>query len=143
MIELVVRRSVDLPAPVEDIWSMLTDPARLAEWLGAEVDLASAEPGADGRVVDAGGLVRRLVVDTVEPGRRFAFTWWPAERPEDATTVAFTLAADGQGTRLDVEEAPVARAGGRACTLALAGDPWGERLLGLELAVLSPLAVLA
>ncbi len=140
VVEQVVRRTVELEASVEDVWALLTEPEGLAGWLGEEVELVP-EPGTPGRVRPTGGARHRLVVDEVEPGRRFGFTWWPVERPTDASrvtfTLDFTLDADGPRTRLTVVEVPVVRAGGRPCALGLDGDVWADRLLGLELTVLA------
>ena len=35
----VVRRNVELDVSVEQLWDLVSDPARLAEWLGDAVDI--------------------------------------------------------------------------------------------------------
>jgi len=70
-----IVREVELSAPVDQAWAVLTDPDQLAEWLGGEVDLV-LEPGAAGRVTDPDGTVRQVLVTDVVPGERVAWHWW-------------------------------------------------------------------
>jgi len=69
-----VTREVVLDAPVEEVWTALTDPAELAEWFANDVIL-ELEPGGDGVFRWDDGEERHAVVEDVEPFRRFAFTW--------------------------------------------------------------------
>ena len=69
-----VTREVVLEAPVEEVWSALTEPERLAEWFANDVEL-ELEPGGEGVFRWDDGEERHAVVEEVEPERRFAFTW--------------------------------------------------------------------
>ncbi|MGH8906005.1 MAG: SRPBCC domain-containing protein [Egibacteraceae bacterium] len=121
-----VTRTVRLPAAPAQVWEAVSSPDRLSRWLGWRVDL-DVRPGGQGTARERGGAVRRLVVEDVEPARRLAFHWWPAEAdgqpPESgASTVEIDLEPVEGGTLLRVTEtalpagAPVATA-----ALALAG----------------------
>ena len=73
-----VRRQVLLPAPVETVWSALTEAGQLSAWLGGDVDL---EPFPGGQiVVNEDGRLRRGVVVDLEPLRHLEIRWLPASR---------------------------------------------------------------
>lgn len=74
-----VTREVVLDAPVEEVWSALTEPERLEEWFSED------------------GEERELAIVEVEPGRRVAYTW-------DDGTVAIELEEVEAGTRVVVTE---------------------------------------
>jgi uncharacterized protein YndB with AHSA1/START domain len=106
-----VERSVVLPAPLEEVWAALTEPARISEWLGAEIEI-DLRVGGRGVARDADGRVRRILVETLDPPRRLRFRWWPYQEddagyPGPSTQVEFTLREEPPGTRLGiVERAP-------------------------------------
>jgi uncharacterized protein YndB with AHSA1/START domain len=126
-----VTRSVDLDAPVDDVWQAVADPAERVQWLDDE----------DARS-------RHVRVDETAPGERLVWTWWRPGDEGDASTVSVVLAPlDGGRTRLVVterlapltasasvrvgsrhERTPVALSAARARTRAL----WAARLVGLE-----------
>jgi len=97
-----VVRQVELSAPVDVVWAVLTDPDELAEWMGGEVDLALA-PGAVGRVTDPDGTVRQVLITDVEPGERLAWYWWSDD--DELSSVELVLEPlDGERTRIRVTE---------------------------------------
>jgi uncharacterized protein YndB with AHSA1/START domain len=126
-----VTRSVDLDAPVEDVWQAVADPAERAQWLDDE----------DARS-------RNVRVDEAAPGERLVWTWWRPGDEGDASTVSVVLAPlDGGRTRLVVTErlAPLSalasvRAGSRhertpvglSAARARIRSLWAARLVGLE-----------
>ena len=123
MIDRLVRRSVTLDTSIEEAWRLLTDADELAGWLGT----------VDGDVLrELDGTVRHVTVDDVVEGERLAFTW--AQEDGELSEVVFTLDETDEGTRVTVEERAVL-AGGRACQMTEC--QWDDRLLGLELTVLS------
>jgi uncharacterized protein YndB with AHSA1/START domain len=85
-------REITLPAPAEDVWRSLAEPA----WLGddAEIEL---RPDGEVRAGDRSGFVE----EADEP-RRLVF-WWSAPG-EDATRVELDLEEDGDETHLRVVE---------------------------------------
>jgi uncharacterized protein YndB with AHSA1/START domain len=74
-----VTREVVLEAPVEEVWSALTDPDQLEEWFTED------------------GEERELAIVEVEPGRRVAYTW-------DDGNVAIEVEEVEAGTRVVVTE---------------------------------------
>ena len=106
-----IERETVIAAPVERVWAVLTEGEHVGHWFsdaGAEIDL---RPGGEMVLRWAEyGVGRARVVD-VEPPRRFSYRWatlrehW-GEEPDDrnSTLVEFTLAPEGDGTRLRVVE---------------------------------------
>lgn len=106
-----IERETVIAAPVERVWALLTEAEHVGRWFcddGADIDL---RPGGTMvlRWADHGvGLAR--IVDVDRP-HRFAYRWaairehW-GEEPDDgnSTLVEFTLAQEGDGTRLKVVE---------------------------------------
>jgi uncharacterized protein YndB with AHSA1/START domain len=105
-----IERETLIAAPVERVWTVLTEAEHIGGWFadaGAEIDL---HPG--------GALVMhwkehgtaKARVEAVEPPRRFAYRWTAhhaaGEEPTEgnSTLVEFTLTPEGDGTRLRVIE---------------------------------------
>src|SRR5215467_4214172 len=101
----VVRMEDRFDTDIDDLWSALTDPRRLARWYGeVEGDL---RPGGEfhAHVTDAGERTGR--VDACEPPRRLLLTMRdPDPRPgqPEETIIEAGLTADGGQTILVVEE---------------------------------------
>jgi uncharacterized protein YndB with AHSA1/START domain len=106
-----IEREITIAAPVDRVWSVLTEAEHIGGWFadaGAEIDL---RPG--GALVmrwQEYGMTRARV-ETVEPPHRFAYRWTAhhAEQgaepePGNSTLVEFTLAPEGDETRLRVVE---------------------------------------
>jgi uncharacterized protein YndB with AHSA1/START domain len=102
-----IEREVVVAAPVEVVWSAITEPEHVGAWFGdsADVDL---RPGGQLLLTWKEYGTFHARVETVEPPHRFAFRWArPADvepRPGNSTLVEFTLAEEGEGTRLRVVE---------------------------------------
>jgi uncharacterized protein YndB with AHSA1/START domain len=87
-----LSREITLPAPAEEVWRSLAQPA----WLGED---ASIELRPDGEV-RAGE--RTGFVEEVDEPRRLVF-WW-SEPGEDSTRVELELEEEGEETHLRVVE---------------------------------------
>jgi uncharacterized protein YndB with AHSA1/START domain len=97
-----IAREVELSAPAQQTWAVLTDPDGLAEWLGGEVDLV-LEPGAVGRVTDPDGTVRQVLVTDLVPGERVGWHWWSDE--DELSTVELVVEPiDDDRSRIRVTE---------------------------------------
>ncbi len=99
----LVRRERFLPGSVEDAWALLCDADGLEQWLADSVDLI-VKPGEQGALRD-GDVVRDVLVDDVEEGRRLSLHWWTGD--EEPSVVDLTLDVVDGRTRLVVTELPL------------------------------------
>ena len=98
----IVRMEDRLDAPVEDVWSALTDPRRLAGWLG-DVD-GDLHLGGEFRArFFTSGWEGTGRVDVCEPPRRLLVVTKGYDEPYELVIEAM-LAADGDQTLLVLEE---------------------------------------
>jgi uncharacterized protein YndB with AHSA1/START domain len=97
----VVRMEDRYDTDIDDLWSALTDPGRLARWFGqVEGDL---RPGGEFRLsVDASGWDGTGRVEVCDAPRRLVVTTREATEPFDKTIEA-TLTADDEQTFLAIE----------------------------------------
>jgi uncharacterized protein YndB with AHSA1/START domain len=90
-----VTQTVEVDAPPERVWRLLTDPAELPRWWP---DAAQFEPRMGGRVVlQFGPGAVSGEVTTWEPPTALGFTWVQSNMPGVALHVAFTVADLGEG----------------------------------------------
>ena len=108
-----IERDVLIAAPLEHVWELVTSAEHLGRWFGdagAEIDLRPGGalslswreyPTAHGRI------------EAVEPPHRFSYRWLTTGDPQteptpaNSTLVEFTLAAEGDGTRVAVVESGI------------------------------------
>jgi uncharacterized protein YndB with AHSA1/START domain len=96
----VVRMEDVFDTGIDDLWSALTDPRRLARWIArVEGDLRL---GGEFRASFSSGWEGPGRVDVCDPPRRLLVTLSPDE--DDDTVIAADLVPDGDRTRLVVEE---------------------------------------
>ena len=97
----IVRLEDRFDTDVDDLWSALTDPRRLARWLGeVEGDL---RPGGEFRArYFASGWEGTGHVDVCEPPRRLLIRTTSPDEPDGV--VEATLTADGDATILVIED---------------------------------------
>ena len=98
----VVRMEASFDSNVDDVWSALTDPRRLATWLGdVEGDLRFG--GAFRAFFVASGWQGTGRVEACDPPRSFRVRTKDPDEPGEHVTEA-TLTADGDQTVLVLEE---------------------------------------
>jgi uncharacterized protein YndB with AHSA1/START domain len=102
----VVRMQDRFDTDIDDVWSALTDPRRLARWMGEVKGDLRLGGEFRARVLASGaeGIGR---VDACEPPRRLLLTMRDADPQPgqpDETVIDATLAADGDQTILVLEE---------------------------------------
>ena len=99
----VIRRNVDLDVSAEQLWQLVSDPERLAEWLGEAVDI-DLQPGGTGTITDD-GVLKFVHVDRVDVGTQLSFSWWEPDQPQHTAQVVFDIAPlAGGGSRLRITE---------------------------------------
>jgi uncharacterized protein YndB with AHSA1/START domain len=113
MTTVQIEREIVIDAPVDIVWRIVSEPTQISQWFADRVDL-DARPGGHGTLVFDGddgrpAVTAPLVVEAVEPPRRFAFRWSHPEGAEpeagNSILVEFILSAEGNArTRLRVSE---------------------------------------
>ena len=96
----VVRMDDSFDTDIDDLWSALTDPQRLARWIArVEGDLRL---GGEFRASFTSGWEGPGRVDVCDPPWRLMVTM--SQDQDDPTVIAAELTRDGDQTRLVVEE---------------------------------------
>lgn len=111
MVPESVEREVVIEAPVEFVWSLVTEPAHVAKWLSDAVEIDLRAGGDAAFTWERHGLTRARV-EKVEAPHLFAFRWvaMPGVDPGqpvadgNSTLVEFHLSPEGDGTRVRVVE---------------------------------------
>ena len=91
-----VERTIDLPAPPDEVWEILIDPDQAAEWLGDDADF-------------------ERVVEEVDAPHRLAYRW---DTGSGESTVEITLEELPDGTRVTVVERRCVASVARAASVA-------------------------
>ena len=102
-----IERELLIEAPIDVVWSVVTEPEQINRWFtdGAELEL---RPGGQGAFSWNGFGTVVLQVERVERPHRFSFRWSHPEGQRahagNSTLVEFTLIDEGDNTRLRVVE---------------------------------------
>ena len=120
-----IVKSVVLNAPRERVWRAISDSAQFGTWFGMSLDGPFvAGKSITGRIAPTqvdpevaklqephAGLAFDLLVDSIEPMKRFALRWHPGHidagvdcSREPMTLIEFVLEDAGAGTRLTITE---------------------------------------
>lgn len=123
--------TMDLNAPVQEVFRHLTDPAAMIRWMGQHATLEPVPGGAF--EIDINGVPVRGRYLEVDPPRRVVVSWGVAGStglPPGATRVEFTLTPTDVGTRLRLvhRDLPPDQA-------AMHGTGWGHFLTRLSQSV--------
>jgi uncharacterized protein YndB with AHSA1/START domain len=98
-----VRRTIEIRAPRERVWSALTEPNELIRWFPTEQADLDLRPGGEASFVWEESA-DEAVIDVVEPPARLVFRWRPARLDRPYTTVSFDLEETEDGTTLTLLE---------------------------------------
>ena len=108
MVPEQIEREIVIAAPIERVWAVITQAEHVGAWFGdagAEIDL---RPGGTIIIRWADWGTGYGVVERVEPPHVFSFRGALVNetevRADNSTVVEFTLAPEGDGTRLRVVE---------------------------------------
>jgi uncharacterized protein YndB with AHSA1/START domain len=102
-----ISREIDIDAPPEIVWRIVTDAQHLAGWLSDEIEI-DLRPGGAMLLTWHGHGTYQARVETVDPPRTFAFRWVLREGveplPGSSTQVVMTITPRTGGSRLRVVE---------------------------------------
>lgn len=110
-----IEREIEIDAPIDVVWSVITEPEHITGWFTDTAEL-EARPGGEGRFswerpAPKQRHVVNLRVERLEPPHFFSFRWdHPDGADPDATNaplVEFTLEPRGEGTRLRLVESGI------------------------------------
>ncbi len=108
MIPNAIEREILIDAPVDVVWSVVSEPEQIRKWFADEAEIDLRVGGAGRLKFQPSGDSYELQVEAVEPPRRFAFRWvQPAGTvvgQANSMLVEFTLHPEQSGTRLRVVE---------------------------------------
>jgi uncharacterized protein YndB with AHSA1/START domain len=114
-----VEREVMVPATPAEVWPVVTQSGEVSAWFGADAEI-DVRPGGRGVFRWPDGTERHVVVEAVEPGRRFCFRWLPFQRTRagvmvtlPSTRVEIILDEMPGGTRVRVVERELFSLGAR------------------------------
>lgn len=107
-----VRRTIRIDAPVEKVWSAVTEPEHISRWFGKAV-FDGAGVGARGTLTfpEYGSVPLRI--EALDAPRMVSYRWGNDDAsgelaaevdPEHSTVFTFTLEPAGDGTELTVVE---------------------------------------
>ena len=108
MIPEQIEREIVIDAPLERVWAVLTEPEHVGVWFAQSVE-GDLHPGAGSVLTWKEHGSFPIVVERSEPPSFFSYRWAARSPGADpvqgnSTLVEFTLAPEGDGTRLRVVE---------------------------------------
>jgi uncharacterized protein YndB with AHSA1/START domain len=106
-----IEREILIDAPIDVVWSVVTEPEHVGGWFSdsAAIDL---RPGGEVTLTWEGHGSEHWLVERVDPPHFVSFRWLRAAQEQpgadlrkgNSTLVEFSLSAEGEGTRLRVVE---------------------------------------
>jgi len=103
-----IEREISIDAPVERVWSVITEAEHIGRWFGDAGAVIDLRPGGRFSCTWAQYGTVLGVVERVEPPRFFSYRWARPNGAEvqsgNSTLVELSLTPDGTGTRLRVVE---------------------------------------
>lgn len=131
-----VRRTIRIAAPIEKVWSAVTEPEHISRWFGRTV-LDGAGVGAQGTMTFEGYGDVPIRVEALDAPRMVSYRWGnddalghlPDAVDEATSTVfTFTLEPVTDGTQLTVVETGFELTSDPAKNMAAHGEGWVSEL---------------
>jgi uncharacterized protein YndB with AHSA1/START domain len=111
--EFTVRRTITIAAPIEKVWTAITEAEHIARWFGQTAVLDEVAVGAGGVFSFEGYGDFPVLIEELDPPRMIAYRWSNDDArgtqsskvdPDHSTVFRFTLEALEGGTQLTVVE---------------------------------------
>jgi uncharacterized protein YndB with AHSA1/START domain len=131
-----VRRTIRIAAPIEKVWTAVTEPEHISKWFGLTV-LVGTGAGASGTISFPDYGTVPLRVEAMDAPRMVSYRWGnddAADQLPDAvdtdqsTVFTFTLEAVPDGTELTVVETGFDRTSDPAANMASHAEGWVSEL---------------
>ena len=131
-----VQRTIHIAAPIEKVWSAVTEPEHISQWFG-KADFNGDGVGTTGTLTFPGYGAVPLRIEAVDEPRMISYRWGNddalgelADRvdPEHSTVFTFTLDEAGDGTRLTVVETGFETTSDPAANLESHREGWDSEL---------------
>ncbi|HET6673456.1 MAG TPA: SRPBCC family protein [Agromyces sp.] len=127
-----VRRTISIGAPIEKVWTAVTDPEHISKWFGRVV-LDGAGPGAEGTITfpEYGSVPLRI--EATDAPRMVSYRWGNDDAAghladtiddEHSTVFTFTLEQVPGGTQLTVVETGFELTSDPAANMASHSEGW-------------------
>jgi uncharacterized protein YndB with AHSA1/START domain len=130
-----VQRTIRIAAPIEKVWSAVTEPEHISRWFGRTV-LDGRGAGAQGTITFPDYGTVPLRVQAVDAPRMVSYRWGnddaadqlPDAVDDHSTVFTFTLEAVPDGTRLTVVETGFDNTSDPAANMASHAEGWVSEL---------------
>jgi uncharacterized protein YndB with AHSA1/START domain len=101
----MIVKDIYIDAPASIVYSFLTEPTKIAEWMGTEAEVHPRPGGLFRIAMTPSDIVRGTYLEAI-PDSKVTFTWGfegeGHELPAGSTVVEITLLPEGAGTRLNL-----------------------------------------
>jgi uncharacterized protein YndB with AHSA1/START domain len=127
-----VRRTIRIAAPIDKVWTAVTQPEHISKWFGQTV-LDGAGAGASGSITFADYGTVPLRVEAMDAPRLVSYRWGNDDAADElpdsvdggnSTVFTFTLEAVSDGTELTVVETGFDRTSDPAANMASHAEGW-------------------
>jgi uncharacterized protein YndB with AHSA1/START domain len=105
---LAIERSVLIDAPIERVWSAITDPEQLEQWYapGCPWEIPALQPGTTIKFHNTDSDIQLATIKAVEPLQEFTLRWQlDPMHPGLTLTNTFSLKPENGSTRVTVSQA--------------------------------------
>lgn len=108
---LIIRKEIELKAPVSAVWDVLTNPNLTEKYMFGSRALSEWKPGCEiiwkGSISEAGVIEIKGKIIEIVPNKVLEYTcFWPGseleDKPENYTTIRYELADHGDHTMLSI-----------------------------------------
>jgi uncharacterized protein YndB with AHSA1/START domain len=133
--QFTVRRTIHIAAPIEKVWSAVTQPEHISQWFGTAV-FDGAGVGARGTLTFPDYGTVPLRIEALDEPRLVSYRWGnddalgtlPDDVDDHSTVFTFTLEPAADGTQLTVVETGFEHTSDPSANLESHRDGWDGEL---------------